>query len=218
MKSTKNEKRRDRRFDYETSIALEGAEGEITSFARMFNVSEGGVYFETDTRIPGGEQINIWIANSPFAKNPGVYESHRVQVAWRRKLKDSVYAYGYGVRRLDPAVAFSQSLVMSRFDIPGPRVGRFRQNKDSRLHSRKPLDKSVYFGSQGGHFKGLIRNISRGGLYIETPGHFAVGRTIRVVIPDDRFDRYLAITGRIVRSDVNGIGVKITRVVNRKTP
>ena len=218
MTSTDSEKRRKRRFYYETAVALESIKGGVTSVARMFNVSEGGVYFESDTRIRMGKQIYIWIANSPFASDPGVYECHRVKVVWRSQLKDSIYAFGYGVKRLDPARSFSDSMVMSRLEMPRPRVGSLRKIKDSRLHPRKPFSKSVYFGSQSGHFKGLIQNISRNGLFIETRGRFDVGRSIRLVIPDSRFDQYLAISARVVRSDPNGIGLKITRVTRRKTP
>ena len=161
--------RRKRRFHYETAVALESIDGGVTSVARMFNVSEGGVYFESDTRIPNGKQIYIWIANSPFARNPGVYESQQVKVVWRRPLKNSIYAYGYGVKRLDPGgVTFAESMVMSRFDTPQPRVGRLRPMKDQRVHPRRPLSMSVFFGSQDRNFKGLIHNISRSGLFIET--------------------------------------------------
>ncbi len=218
MTSNNREKRRKRRFYYETAVALESIEGGVTSVAKMFNVSEGGVYFESDTRIPAGKQIYIWIANSPFARDPGVYESQRVKVVWRSQLKESIYAYGYGVKRLDPVGTFSESMVISRFEMPRPRFGRLRQIKDSRLHPRKPLSKSVFFGSKSGHFKGSIQNISRSGLFIETRDRFEVGRSIRIVIPDDRFDQYLSITAQVVRSNRDGIGLKIKRVAKRKTP
>ncbi len=218
MTSKNREKRRKRRFYYETAVALESIEGGVTSVAKMFNVSEGGVYFESDTRIPAGKQIYIWIANSPFARDPGVYESQRVKVVWRSHLKESIYAYGYGVKRLDPVGTFSESMVMSRFEMPRPRFGRLRQIKDSRLHPRKPLSKSVFFGSKSGHFKGSIRNISRSGLFIETRDRFEAGRSIHIVIPDDRFDHYLSIIAQVVRSNRDGIGLKIKRVAKRKTP
>ncbi len=218
MTTERREKRGKRRFYYETAVALESIEGGITSVARMFNVSEGGIYFESDTFIADGKQIFIWIADSPFAKNPGVYESHRVRVVWSAVLKDSIYAYGYGVKRLDPAGTFAESRVMSRFETPRPLVGRLRTMKDSRRHPRRLLSKSVFFAARHGHFKGMIQNVSRSGLFIETGAQFEVGRSIRIVIPDDRFDRYLSITARIVRKSPNGIGLKIMRVLKRQSP
>ena len=219
MTLNRRDLRRKRRFHYETAVALESIEGGVTSVARMFNVSESGVYFESDTRIPNGRQIVIWIANSPFARDPGVYENQRVTVVWRRPLQNSIYAYGYGVKRLDPGeVTFAESMVMSRFDSPQPRVGRLRPMKDSRRHPRRPLSKSVYFGSQNRHYNGQIQNISRSGLFIATRNQFEVGSAIQLVIPDDRFDRYLSITARVVRSGPQGIGVKITRVAKRTSP
>jgi hypothetical protein len=216
--SNRGEKRGKRRFAYETAVALETVKGGVTSVARMFNVSEGGVYFESDSLIADGSQITIWIANSPFASNPGVYERHRVKVVWGRPLRDSLYAYGYGVKQLDPVGTFADSMVMSRFELPRSRVGRLRPMKDSRLHPRKTLSKSVYFASQNGHFKGIIQNISRSGLFIETRNRFEVGRSLRIVIPDDRFDYYLSVVARVVRSDPDGIGLKIKRVARRLSP
>ena len=218
MASSSRDKRKERRFHYETAVALGSSEGGPTSVARMYNVSEGGVYFESDSRIAERKQIYIWIANSPFARDPGVYESQRVKVVWRSALKDSIYAYGYGVKRLDPADTFAESMVMSRLDMPQPRVGKLRPMKDSRRHPRKSFSASVFFGSQNGHHKGRIRNISRSGLFIETRSRFEIGHPIQIVVPDDRFDQYLSITGRVVRSGSGGIGLRITRVARRKSP
>jgi Tfp pilus assembly protein PilZ len=214
---TKNsEKRKHKRFEYETAIAIESMDGGVSSVAKMFNVSEGGAYFESDTLIAEGEEIFIWVANSPFAKDKGVYECYHVKTVWRKKLNDSLYAYGYGVQQLKPIKHFSESVVVSKYDKKKAEPAPPKKNRDSRKHPRKPFVKSVYFGTQNDYYKGLIQNISRGGVFIETVDSFSVGQVIKLVIPGNDFDKFVAIKAEVVRLAEDGIGVKIISVSKRK--
>jgi hypothetical protein len=211
-----SEKRKHKRFEYETAIAIESMDGGVSSVAKMFNVSEGGAYFESDTLIAEGEEIYIWIANSPFAKDKGVYECYHVKTVWRRNLKDSLYAYGYGVQQVEPIKHFSESVVVSSYDKKKPQAPPPKKDRDARKHPRKPFVKSIYFGTQNDYFKGLIKNISRGGVFIETSDSFSVGQVIKIVIPGNDLDKFIAIKAEIVRLAADGIGVKIIRVSKRK--
>ncbi len=213
----KSDKRKKRRFEYKTAIAIESMDGGISSVAKMFNVSEDGAYFESDALISTGNEILIWIANSPFASDPGVYESHRVQIAWRKDLSDSVYAYGYGVKHARPLDAFEESIVVSKYDRLKAKADVLKSRQDSRNHHRKPLNKSVYFSAQEQHYKGLVSNISQVGAFIETKDDFLTGQRIQIVVPDVRFDRCLVITAEIVRSDRTGVGLKFVHVKKEKT-
>lgn len=211
-----SEKRKHKRFDYETAIALESMDGGVSSVAKMFNVSEGGAYFESDTLITDGEEIYMWVANSPFAREKGVYECYHVKTVWRKKLKDSLYAYGYGVQQLKPIKHFSESVVVSNYDKKKTDSPPPKKERESRKHPRKPFVKSVYFGTQNDYFKGLIKNISRGGVFIETSDNFSVGQAIKIVIPGNDLEKFIAIKAEIVRLASEGIGVKIIRVTKRK--
>lgn len=211
-----SEKRKHKRFEYETAIAIESMDGGVSSVAKLFNVSEGGAYFESDTLIAEGEEIFIWVANSPFAKDKGVYECYHVKIRWHKELKDSLYAYGYGVQQLKPIKHFSESVVVSDYDKKKSPPPPPKKDRDVRKHPRKPFNKSIYFGSQNDYFKGLIKNISRGGVFIETSDSFSIGQVIKIVIPGNDFDRFIAIKAEIVRLDPDGIGVKIIRVSKRK--
>jgi Tfp pilus assembly protein PilZ len=211
-----SEKREHKRFEYETAIAIESMDGGVSSVAKMFNVSEGGAYFESDTLIASGEEIFIWVANSPFAKDKGVYECYHVKTVWRKELKDSLYAYGYGVQQLKPIKHFSESVVVSNYGKQKPEAPPPKKDRDARKHPRKPFVKSIYFGTQNDYYKGLIKNISRGGVFIETSDNFSVGQVIKIVIPGNDFDKFIAIKAEIVRLAVDGIGVKIISVSKRK--
>ena len=212
----KSDNRKKRRFEYKTAIAIESMDGGISSVAKMFNVSEDGAYFESDALISTGNEILIWIANSPFASDPGVYESHPVQVMWRKELSNSAYTYGYGVKHARPIDAFEESIVVSKYEKLKAEAGVLESGQDARKHPRKPLNKSVYFSAQDQHYKGLVSNISRVGAFIETKDDFLTGQRIQIVIPDDRFDKCLVITAEIVRSDRTGVGLKFVHVKKEK--
>ena len=90
-----------------------------------------------------------------------------------------------------------------------------------RKHPRRPFDYEVKFAVDGEEYTGQIRNISFGGIFIETENRFPVGKVVRLRIPMTRSTRTLSTLGVIVRTDMAGIGVKLIKGkkgADRKTP
>ena len=95
----------------------------------------------------------------------------------------------------------------------GGRVG----HPDPRKYPRKPCLKSVFFNCGDQRYTGLIKNISRGGVFIETADKFLFGQSIELVIPNARVDRGKPIPGWIVHLSGNGIGVTFKRIFERRS-
>ena len=93
-----SERRKNVRIDHISPLKVEDRNsGEIFK-ARMFNYSDNGIYFESDSVLEPGDQIYIGIQDSPYASSSGVFEYRRSEIRWRKKLKDSYFEYGYGVK------------------------------------------------------------------------------------------------------------------------
>ena len=64
---------------------------------RFCHLDDGGIYFESNDKLAPGDKINITIKrlnNSEVTLD--------VEVLWRRESETGTFAYGYGVRAVNP--------------------------------------------------------------------------------------------------------------------
>ena len=71
--------------------------------SRMYNFSQGGMYFEPFQSLELNKQINIIMPNySPDAKGPEAFQSYLAVIRWCQKLSDEKASrYGVGVEIID---------------------------------------------------------------------------------------------------------------------
>ena len=139
------ERRKNKRADYETAVALESLEAGAPLVAKMFNFSRGGLYFESDSFISPGKEVFLGISKSPYSQDPSTYECHRVKVKWMKELYDSPYRYGYGVEHRDTVECLSVDADESDINGKVLQVERADKSADTRKHPRKALARPVYF-------------------------------------------------------------------------
>lgn len=88
------------RNHYEARIryAIYGTENFIS--AKMYNTSEGGMYFESDDELLPASEIRIMMVDVPSDISPEARNGYRAEVVWCRKIfkKDGTSCYGVGVR------------------------------------------------------------------------------------------------------------------------
>ena len=92
-----------------------------------------------------------------------------------------------------------------------------KHKQDPRRHPRKPLLKPIFISSNNQKYKAVIKNISRGGVFIETRAKFLFGQTIELLIPNNGFYRGRRKQGWIVHSSRSGIGVTFKRIFERRS-
>ena len=202
--------RKNKRFKAKAVIWHDNLLPGIFYNARMYNLSKGGVYFESDQVIYPGEKIYIGIKSSAFSdKKPKEY--FRVEIKWRKELQDSFFQYGYGAKFVDPSNSITQKIKWDNLEKQSVRQTDFKKEKDPRGHSRKPFRKVLIFTSENNKYKALITDISRGGAFILTKHKFNLGQTIQLTIPGYKMDEDVKIKGWIVRLNQNGIGVRFDR-------
>jgi hypothetical protein len=81
----------------------------------------------------------------------------------------------------------------------------------SRQHTRKPWVIPIEYATGDQAFKDVLKDISKGGVFIETNKSFTVGQTItmKLKLPNSR--KLIQAAGEIIRSNSQGIGVKFKR-------
>lgn len=83
-----------------------------------------------------------------------------------------------------------------------------RKQREHRDYFRKKCFISVNYVVEDGKFTDFIENIGVGGVFIQTKKSFAAGKQIMVDLPIPHHGEPVRVTGNIIRTGSDGIGVK----------
>jgi hypothetical protein len=208
--NTNYDQRGDKRFKYEAAIWHENILPGRFYRAKICNISQSGLYFESDQTLYQGEKIYIG-SKDPQATDNMADECAGVRIRWRKDLKDASYRYGYGAEFLDSNNPLVWSIDNSKISTQHSRGTSGRYRKDPRAHVREPYRKEIVFTTKNRRYRGSIVNISRGGAFITTRNKFSLGQMIHLDIREDKNCKALRLKGWVVRLSPTGIGVKFDR-------
>ncbi|MBW2176417.1 MAG: PilZ domain-containing protein [Deltaproteobacteria bacterium] len=79
---------------------------------------------------------------------------------------------------------------------------------------RKNFDKNITFSVQDRSYNALCKDISNGGLFIQTDEVFSVGQTVVLSIPFSDGNREIKVPAEIVRVSRQGIGLRFMKKEN----
>jgi len=91
---------------------------------------------------------------------------------------------------------------------PSPREFKEMQSKGKRKHHRKPFFMVVDYTAQGYAYRDYIKDMSAGGVFIETPVRFRIGQELSLSFALPTRQRHIKVRGQVVRTSPQGIGVK----------
>ena len=173
----------------------------------MVNYSDKGMYIETDIALDEAADLIVGIEESKFPSptaSPDSPKFFRAIILWQKDLKDSIFNFGYGSKII--SLANDQKTLDTNSPV----------EQELRKHPRKSYQKQIYFTWNDQYSKGLIDNISRGGVSIVTKDDLTVGQTIRFVIPGTKYDKGVMLKGEVVYTSKKRIGVKLIGVLKRR--
>ncbi|MGD2037215.1 MAG: PilZ domain-containing protein [Desulfobacterales bacterium] len=79
---------------------------------------------------------------------------------------------------------------------------------DLRRFSRKPFRHATIFACQNRYYAGLTKNISKGGVFIETRNPFPIGQMITLVISRSKIEQGVMLRGEVIHAGPEGFGLK----------
>ena len=214
----KNEKRKNSRVAHRSQIVRESLITGTVVIGLMNDYSLGGFSFKSNNLIPLNDTIFLGLKESPYATISHSYECHKVKIKWRKDVLRSRYRYSYGVQHLDPIGVFPEYTEQYYCDIPRYRelvstVNKELRTQDLRKFNRKQMATSVYFVAENNIYRGLIRDLSRGGIFIESKNRMEVHQHIRLVIPGTKFDNGVMIRALVVHQSKSGFGVQLLGIL-----
>ena len=194
------ESRNNTRFDYESPVKCKDLKTGKAYDAIMYNYCSNGLYFETDLKLFPGDEIDIGIINSPYSSNSNAYECYLAKVIRCDKLPDdaSRFFYGYGtkfMRNLDEQL---KDLIKGIF---------------TREHQRIKSSKHINYTANNRFYTGLIKDISKTGIFIQTKNFLPRGEVIMLAIPFSNKNNNTIVDGEVVRSSQEGFGAKFKSMI-----
>ena len=88
---------RNPRIPFEANISHDIVIPDIHYDGKVFNLSDGGIYFESNERIEPGDEISITVK-----REDGTAITFDVEIIRRENIERSGYNYGYGAKSIDP--------------------------------------------------------------------------------------------------------------------
>jgi len=79
---------------------------------------------------------------------------------------------------------------------------------DLRRFQRKPLRRATIYACQNHYYAGLTKNISKGGIFIETRNPLRSGQIVTLVISRTRIEKGVMLKGEVVHWRPEGFGLK----------
>lgn len=89
-----NDRRASKRFNHDTPLVIKNCDSGTCSYGRMYNYSQGGIYFESDTPHQAGTRVRIEIEKSKNGLDAGLYF---VEVKWCAEISAAVVLYDYAI-------------------------------------------------------------------------------------------------------------------------
>lgn len=223
------EQRNNKRFKYEAVVWHNNILPGVLYKAKIYNLSKGGLYFETDQSLYPGEKIHIARISVTSKKYGSVRDRvaikwqdknakyfDPIQIKWRKELTDSQFRFGYGAAFTRADCTLAKLIVASASDTQADESEIWEYKKDPRELSRENYRRRITFSSKNNSYEGFITNINRVGAFIETGGAFSLGQIIQLVVPGDSLFKSLKLSGCVVRLERDGIGVRFDKRSGRE--
>lgn len=191
-------KSRSPRIEYEAKISHDVVIPDILYDGKIFNVSSGGIYFESNEQIEIGDEISVTVQ-----RLDGGEMTFDVVITRREIIPRGPYRFGYGAIAVEPRKTLVQ--ILDNDSTPKP-----QKIEDRRQHSRFDYNKILNIRYKRGEFSVWIKNISPGGAFFQTVLKMPVGKRLTLKMGGKKTG-YIRRKGRIVRISEAGFGIKFDR-------
>jgi Tfp pilus assembly protein PilZ len=210
MVSIQSDQRKKKRFTYEATIWHDNLFPKIFYETRMRDISQGGIYFESDQTLYAGETIYIAIKD-PSGSDNDYQNCAQIEIKWRKILTGSTFQYGYGAQFMDSRNAVLEAIDPDSLVSEGSADNGYKIKADARQDPRSSYRKLTFFTIAERSYKAFITNISRTGAFIVSKYKFSLGQQITLVIPGDEKHREMKLKSTVVRLSPKGAGIKFDR-------
>ena len=102
--------------------------------------------------------------------------------------------------------------VISNFNR-SPRDEQESQFFEKRKHLRKNISIFGIFETVNGQFRASTKNVSMGGVLIDSETHLSLFEESNMIFIDSKFNDHVRAKGKVIRIDSDGVGIQFDKVV-----
>ena len=135
--SSDSDRRKTKRYHFESVILHDTLLPDIFYDAKMYDISKGGVHFESDQSLYPGEEIYIGLKSSPYAEDNEKYFSY-VRIKWRKALPNSAFKFGYGAEFIKPSESLLKIIDLTDSENESSKNKAHKNESDQRENQRTP--------------------------------------------------------------------------------
>lgn len=190
---------RNPRIPFEANISHDIVIPDIHYDGKVFNLSDGGIYFESNERIEPGDEICVTVK-----KMDGSEKTFDVKITRRKNIQNAEYKFGYGAKSIGPNE--TPAKILGKDKTPTPKT-----TDDFRGYCRHIYNRLVRFRHGNKFYNAWIRDISRGGAFVLSGLKFQTGKKVVLNIPGKSPNKSVRLRGWVVRIDEGGFAIKFNR-------
>ena len=86
---------------------------------------------------------------------------------------------------------------------------------DLRRFTRKPFRRATIYACQNRYYAGLTKNISKGGIFIETRNPLRIGQIVTLVISRTKIEKGVMLKGKVVHTSPDGFGLRFWSLLKK---
>ncbi len=155
--------------------------------------------------------VSIEQANKDLVKKLNSYTDSSSTAVFGRQMNESPVTAHLFEKIIDMSESQQRTLLhdldlIHDLDLLNDHEVKF--SDDTRENIRKPYNMVVDYVAQDRFCNDFIKNVSSGGMFIETRIPFLVGQDIILTFPLPKSRKHVKIAGEIIRTTPQGIGVK----------
>lgn len=129
-----------------------------------------------------------------------------------KKLAESIYSEWEYHMKLDAINGFGENVTSDKTE-KNYKKNDYVELKELRKNPRKIASKPIHFAIQNKtkYYKGIIKNLSQGGAFVETKAKFSKQMKIKLVVPGA--NKYMLIKCHTIHFNQTGFGVQFKNIL-----
>ena len=182
--------------------------------ARILRIYREDIWFASNIVLPKGQYVYLGLNMNESDPNFNSNGFHLVRIKRRADSQDSSFRYRYQARYIKSRGSAGKITQRLGFKKQTQKNIHLDGVKDPRSHPRKSCYNLINFSFQNKKYHGIISNLSRSGAYIETNHKLHFAQAIEIAIPVKHGGEDFRLLGKIVRTELNGFGLKFTKALD----
>ena len=184
--------------------------------ARILRIHQQDIWFASNIALPKGQYAYIGFDMNESDPVFNSNEFHPVRIKGRIKSQDSSHRYRYQASYINSKGTLKKVSHKPNLEKQSQKNINLHVEKDPRNIPRKSCYQAIFFYSENKKYRGILTNLSRQGAYIETNTNLFFKQNIEIEIPVNHSKEGFRLLGKVIRVDLNGVGLKLNRIVDTR--